>query len=205
MSTFSSETDVANSALIKVGADLITSIDDDNERARVLKSRLPFVRDGVLRSHPWNFALKRVQLAQTLNTPVYDFSNEFQIPSDVLRIISTNLDPIVTYSDKKVTTSYGVSLPSWTIEGDKLLSNDTTVKILYIARISDVTLWPSNFGEVVALGLAKESCYKFTQNRALMLDLAQEYEKQLAFARNFDAQENGRTNIETYDWIVSRY
>lgn len=204
MGTFSSETDVANSALVKVGRDLITSIDDDNERARVCKSRLPFTRDEVLRSHPWNFALKRVALAKTLVTPEFDYTSEFQLPSDVLRVIKTNLISSFQASDKKVTTTFGYLTPAWVIEGDKLLSNDDSVKILYIARLTDVSKWPSDFGEVVALRLAAELAYKFTNSRGVAQDLFAQYKDALALARSFDAQEGDPDNIKTNDWLNAR-
>lgn len=204
MGTFASETDVANSALVKVGRDLITSIDDDNERARVCKNRLPFVRDEVLRAHPWNFALKRVALAKTLVTPEFDYSSEFQIPNDVLRIIKTNLITSFQASDKKVTTTFGSYTPAWIVEGDKLLSNDDSVKILYIARVTDVSKWPSDFGEVVALRLAAETAYKFTNSRSMSQDLYAQYKEALAFARAFDAQEGDPDDISTIDWVTSR-
>ena len=204
MGTFSTETDIANSALIKLGRDLVTSIDDDNESARVCKARLPFVRDEVMRSHTWNFATKRVALAKTLNTPVYDYTNEFQLPSDVLRVITTNLIDFPFGSDKTVTTTFGVASPPWVIEGDKLLANDSEVKILYIFRQTDISKWTSDFGEVCAFRLAVDLCYRLTQNTALLKELKADFKHQLALARAFDAQEKGPDSVSTTDWIDAR-
>jgi hypothetical protein len=54
---------ICNSALIKVGSKQITSISDANKRAELCTLMYPKVRDKVLKSHPWNFAIKRKSLS----------------------------------------------------------------------------------------------------------------------------------------------
>jgi len=59
---------ICNSALAKVGAPEITLISDSNKRANLCNLLYPKVRDKVLKSHPWNFALKRAILASDQDT-----------------------------------------------------------------------------------------------------------------------------------------
>jgi hypothetical protein len=54
--------DICNSALIKCGSKTITSISEANKRAELCTIMYPKVRDKVLKSHPWNFAIKRAAL-----------------------------------------------------------------------------------------------------------------------------------------------
>ena len=204
MGSISTEVDICNSALLKVGRDLISSLDDDNERARVVKNRYALVRDELLTSHPWNFALPSLQLAVTLNTPIFDYSKEFQLPDDVLRILKTDLSEVPPSSDKRVTTTFGFDLPAWKIEGDKLLANDGTVRILYIKRITDTSKFSSTFAEALALRLALDIAYRMTNDLNLVESLKQSYQVQLSLARSYDAQESDADNIATNDWLNSR-
>ena len=61
MATYTS-VDICNSALIKIGADTITTIADDNKRANLCNERYKHCRDEVLRSHNWDCATLKVKL-----------------------------------------------------------------------------------------------------------------------------------------------
>ena len=82
----SSDTEICNSALIKIGADLITSIDDGNKAARLCKQQFIPLRDELIRAHPWNFAIKRMELGKTLNVPVFQWESDFPTGSSLLKI-----------------------------------------------------------------------------------------------------------------------
>ena len=185
----SSEVEICNSALVKVGADRIISLSDDNERAQICNERYPKLRDDMLRSHPWNFALARVALADTGNTPEYDYTNEFQIPSDVLRIIGTDL-----YSDE-----------IYKIEGKTLLANSSSVKIQYIKKITDVSYFDSNFAEALSFRLAADIAYRISNSVNLTNQMYQLYLTVLRDARSMDAQEGVPDRIVADEWINSRF
>lgn len=55
---------ICNSALTKIGAATISSISDTNKRALLCNEQYAKLRDDLLRSHPWNFAIKRAYLAK---------------------------------------------------------------------------------------------------------------------------------------------
>ena len=57
-----SQVQVVNLALTKLGQDRVTSIDDDIEAARVMRSLWDFTRDAVLASFPWKFAIVSADL-----------------------------------------------------------------------------------------------------------------------------------------------
>ena len=86
---FTSETDIANSALAEIGARRITSLSDDSDSVRVCKEQFNNIRDSLLESHPWNFAIKRLQLGKLATSPEFGFDNQFQLPSDCLRVLGT--------------------------------------------------------------------------------------------------------------------
>ncbi len=78
----SSFVEIANSAIVKVGGRSIQSLDDDTVEAKTCKLRMEPCKRIVLRMHPWNFAIERVSLAPLVSTPAFEFSAEFQLPSD---------------------------------------------------------------------------------------------------------------------------
>ena len=66
-----SPVEICNSALIKVGAGRILSLNDDSERALLMKEQYPKLRDDLIFAHPWNFATKRETLAASVTPPLY--------------------------------------------------------------------------------------------------------------------------------------
>jgi len=184
----SSEVEICNSALIKVGADRIISLTDDTERARVVAEQYPKARDEMLRAHPWNFAIARVELGST-GTPEFEFDNEFLLPSDCLRVLKTDLGDDDEYK----------------IEGRKLLTNNSSIKIKYIKRITDVSMFDASFTEVLAIRLAYDIAYRITNSSTQATALYQLYSLALRDARSFDAQEGSADRIISDEWLNSRF
>ena len=85
-----SYTDVSlcSKALLKIGAQTITSFEDGTAESEVSANLYPLVRDSLLSSYPWSFAIAQKRLGRLDLTPVADFKYAFQLPSDFLRIIS---------------------------------------------------------------------------------------------------------------------
>ncbi len=195
-----SETEICNSALIKLGVEPIFSLDDNTKAARLCKRQYPILRDDVLRAHPWNFAIARVELASTGNEPVFEFSNEFLLPQDMLRILKTdlNLQPAIIESP-------------WAIENNPvtgtkvLVANDSSVKIMYIRKITDVQKFDANFVETLATRIAADLAYPLVQSVSLAGQMFQLYDQQLRTARSFDAQEQSLQQVDADEWIVSRF
>jgi hypothetical protein len=126
------ETSICNSALAKLGADRIVSLAADNHRARLMQEQYEKIRDDLLYSHPWNFAVKRVELAPLVDAPIFDFSYQFQLPTDCLRVIGSDLPKEA----------------EWKIEGRLLLANYDSIKIQYIAQETDTSKFTPGFSEV---------------------------------------------------------
>jgi len=177
---------ICNSALLKVGEERISSIDENNKRAKILKEQYEKVRDDVLRSHPWNFALKRVQLAQSTATPSYGFDYYYVIPSDCLRILEVSPDM------------------KYQVEGGLLLSDETTVKIRYIAKITDTTHYDPNFVEAFALRLAADIAYPLVNSVNLKQSLLGEYSAFIQDARTFNGQEGSPQDFAQDYWLNAR-
>jgi hypothetical protein len=191
--SISNETSIANLALTRLGAQRITDLDtEQTENAAKIRAVFPFLRDEVLRGHTWNFATQRINLNKLTTSPLYGFLNEFQIPGNVLRILPPT------------TGSSGSFSGEYKIEGDKVLTNDSTFQIRCILRIEDTTKWDATFVEVFATRLQAELAYAIVNNRALASDLTNVYLAKLRAAKFFDATEDTPDPLTSDQWIRSR-
>lgn len=181
-----SKVDICNGALRKNGVERINSLTDDNSRAKICNDRYDIIKKEVLRSHPWKCAIKRVSLASTGNTPLFDWEKEYQLPSDCLRVLKVN----DTYSQ-------------WTQEGNKILSNDTTCKIKYISNI-DESLMDSSLVEVISFRLALDICFGITQSSSREQQLQAQYAVFLADARSFSAQSASQDEYSVSSYLDVR-
>lgn len=62
MALATTQLDIANRALLRLGAKKIDSLTEDSDRARACDAEVDEVRQETLRAHPWNFARKRARL-----------------------------------------------------------------------------------------------------------------------------------------------
>jgi hypothetical protein len=197
----SSEVEICNSALNKLGAETIISFLDATKNARLCRAQYPLLRDELLRSHPWNFAISRVELAQnSSSTPEFEFNYEYIIPQDVLRILRTDLNQVPV----------GPIEQKWKIEtnvaGNRILVTDAeSVKIVYIKKITDVSLFDANFVDALAWRIAADLAYPIVQSTSLMQQMFQIYEQRLGQARSFDAMEGSLEQVDASDWVVTRF
>lgn len=181
------EVDICNSALAKVGAERITSLTEENERARILSEQYPKLRDKLLRSHPWNFTIDRKILAAAVGTPAFGFQYRFTIPVDCLRILEIN------------------SESTWQREGEYIVSDSPSIGIKYIKKIVDTSKYDATFAEALAAAIAADISYSLVQSVTLKDTLLKEAEIAVRTARSFDAQEGTPGQVVANDWLTARY
>lgn len=196
-----SVTEIANAALIKVGAKMISSIDDDTESARLLSARWNMVRDAELRARNWRFAVKRASLAALETEPAFGFDNEFELPSDCLRVIMVGDEyPGISATDYR-------SGPDQTyqIEGGKILINgDDELNLRYVARIENTGLWDALFSEVFACRLALELVERLSDSGTKQQLLAERYRIAMQMAIRGNAVESPAEPLPDNTWVLSR-
>lgn len=189
----SSEIDIANLALTRLGEPTITSLSASSKGAQLCKLHYPRLRDAMLRAHPWNFAIKRAELSLSADTPAFEFDYAFTLPSDCLKVIRTRWDAEATQ---------GVE---YRIEGRKLLCNEETAAIEYVARVTDTTQFDDLFVDLLAHRLAAEMAKSITDDSGLIKGLWEIYQAKLAEARTTDATEGTpRDVVDASDWALAR-
>ena len=130
---------ICNGALNQLGATTILSLTEDSKNARLCNSRYTQVRDSLFRSHPWNCLQKRVELAADTDKPAWGFSSQYTLPADCLRLLR-----ILDFDS------------NYQVEGRSILSNNETMKILYISRVEDPNQYDELLRETLSAALGSD-------------------------------------------------
>lgn len=196
------KTDIANSALGLVGQDVvITALTDASVSARKCLQFIDPAIQEVLRRCRWKSARKRVQLAQLTATPLFNWSYQYQLPVDYIRMVRFN------------DTLWGCFTPDlFTEEGRVLLTNDSTAYITYVSDLTrnetDVNLADPLLTECFDLNLAAKLCWPLQQTKTLRESILAELQIKIREAKSIDAREEREslTNKQSdSQWLQARY
>lgn len=174
---------ICNRALQKLGAKRISSLSEDSNNARAVNTAYDPCRQAELTAHPWNFAIKRAQLAASATAPLFGYKNAFPLPADYLREVYP--DKIDNYSDSE-----------WKIEGKQILTfggnlgagnTSPVLNFRYIWDVIDPTLMDALFRESLSSRIALEICEVLTQSNEKKTEMAGEYKANIAEARRVNA------------------
>jgi hypothetical protein len=167
-----STVDICNGALNQLGATTILSLTEDSKNARLCNSRYTQVRDGLFRTHPWNCLQKRVELAADTTAPAWGFTSAYTLPADCLRLLK-----ILDYDS------------NYKVEGRKILSNASSMKILYIGRITDPNEYDELLRETLSASLAADIAFAVTSNNTTATNMYNLFQDKLKDARFVDSTE----------------
>ena len=188
--------EICNGSLNQLGATTILSLTEDSKNARLCNQRYTQVRDSVFRSHPWNCLQKRIELAADTTAPAWGFSFAYTLPSDCLRLLR-----ILDYDS------------NYKVEGRKILSNTSSMKILYIGRVTDPNQYDELLRETLSSSLAADMAFSITSNNNTTQNMYELFKEKLRDARFVDSTEGqnvdqdlGMTDvIDAGTFINSRY
>ena len=186
--------DICNSALNLLGASTITALTDDSKNARLCNQRYEPVRNRIFRSHSWNCLTKRVQLAQDTATPVVEYSFQYTLPSDCLRVL-------------KVHTGVNDSINAeieYVVEGRKIKTNEGTIYLVYVSLVTDPNEYDTNLQESISAALAADIAYAVTNNATLANNYQATASERLREARYIDATENSLGTVESNEFTDAR-
>ena len=185
----SSNTDICNNALYMLGSQSILALTDDTERARLCNGRYAEIRDMMLRSYPWNFAIKRATLARSATTPVWEYDYLYALPTNPYCLKALDVEECY----------------KWKVEGRYIATDASTCNLVYIARITDPNEMDILFREAWSARLAADICYALTgspQQQQTMLATA---EQKIRTAKSVDAQEGYPESLTDDTFVDSRY
>lgn len=181
-----SAVELVNNALIFLGQPLIQSLEQTTPPAAVFAATLyQSTLDEVLRAHPWNFAIDRVELAPLAAAPAYGYQFTFQRPADWLRTLET-------------------SAPDFRHEGKRILANVSSLQLRYVRRVTDLTEWDALAAAAAARNLAAKLAYPLTKSNTVQEAQWQMYVAILKQAKGVDAQEEPAEEFEQSSLLTVR-
>lgn len=185
-----SVTAICNRALQLAGsAQRIMNITDTTREGRLVSPAYDACRRAELRANPWNFAIKRAQLAADTTAPLFGPSYRFTLPTDCLRVLVPK-NPS----------------PDWNVEGRAVVStDDSPLEIRYIRDEEDPTIFDPMFCELLAYRIAVAINLDLSDSTAKQAILQQGYKAALLEARKVDALESVPEQAADSSWVTSRY
>lgn len=172
-------TDVSinNSAFLLIGADEINSFTDGSREARIAASLYETTKLSELQRHDWVFTRQQALLARTTDTPLFDYQYAYQIPSNSLKIIATDVLP-----------------NQYTIQQDKLFSDVSTIRVIHQVDPSEVE-YPAYFRRLLEYKLAEVYATALLQDETMSTVYSRKYQDQFFQAKTIDAQQEPTAEI----------
>ena len=180
MAVTATKVELANGALSKIGAHAITSFVENTPEARLASSRYELCKRFVLGCIDWSFARTRLVLTTEATAPSFGYDYSAILPTDFLRIY-------------RLADSDDVVVDDYTRESNKLLSNKSELRLIYIKDAQDADLNDPNFNEAMIYYLASD----FLSNLGRSGDkhvafYDQKFQKVMAKAAANDGRNSGR-------------
>jgi hypothetical protein len=185
-------TDIAlcSRALLKIGAQTIAALDEGSAEAEVARNLYPGIRDAMIASFPWRFATAQATLPRLAAPPVADWSFAFQLPADLLRVLSAG-------------SPYLGSGLAFHVLGEQLHCNSEQVVLTYLRRAAESD-FPPHFAEALVTRLAAEFALPLTEDAVrtrTLYDLADSIARQ---ARSADSQQATPRAIADFPLVTAR-
>jgi hypothetical protein len=199
------DVDIANRALLAVGASRISSLQDDSEAALSIAGYLDGWRTNFISASGncnWSWAKGRAELPALAEAPAWGFKYAYQVPSDFLTLISLGqYGPYPNISNVR-----GRDDGEWSIEGERILcSYAPPLKIRYLRDVPDYSIWGSNCVEAFCLYIASQICERLTQSNSKKQLIMADYQQALIAAAMDDSKQNPPQDIPDNSWITSRF
>ncbi len=177
-------------ALIKIGAQPITSFEDGTAESEIAGALFAQTRDALLSAYPWSFAMAQISLNQLSEAPLADYSYAYQLPNDFLRALSVGAG------------GRGRGL-EYRIMGGLLHSNAPDVILSYIYRPEEEA-FPPFFDQALIVRLSAEFTIPVTENTSRSEAMYLAAEREFNRARQIDAQQDTPNRLEDFNLIDVR-
>lgn len=183
-----SDTEIANAALIEVGANTITDLTSDTTtHGDIVRRWYAHTKDSMMRQYTWNFTLARQSLSKDVTGPDFEFTNSFSLPTDPYCLRALEM-----YN----------SVSEWKVEGRKLLTDDASVNLKYISRVANVVDFDDLFTDALIFKIAANIAMPIKRDKSLADNLFNIAELKTQAARTHDSQE-GTFNVMRNNVLLS--
>lgn len=190
-----SDVQICSNALLQLGQNPINSLAGDpaqatTDREQACSNLWPQVRDAVLRSHPWNCAVKRVVLAPDAEAPAFDYQYQFQLPGDWLRTLSVG--------------ESGCG-DDYRIEGTKLLADTNIVRLRYIYRNENPASWDTLLVDAMTAMMSARLAVPMTGDVGKKVEFERALLAVMRTARAVDGVEEPGETLGDFPLLMARF
>jgi hypothetical protein len=189
---------IVNQGLMQLGAEPIDAIGDDSDMGRLAAHNYPNIKRSILRSYPWNCATRRKDLPLLSEAPLNEYAHQHQLPDDCLRVLAAYA------GDYRLRYDSQYEMPAYQREGNRLLSDSSSVAIKYIADIIEPEM-DAHVEMALVARVAAEFCYAATGSNSAVGNFFNLADAKLNEARTTDSLEQPHSRTETYRLKVVRY
>jgi hypothetical protein len=198
-----SPTDIANNALLRLGAAHIVDINESTVRGQDMAAAWPIARDRLLAAYRWQFAMQRASLPADADKPAWGYSYAYTLPADFLRIDQVG----EVYVGASLTDYRDSDEADFAMESGKILTNlGAPLSIRYIRRVPDsaTSSYAPHFVAALSLVLANDVCYRVTQSNALKQTLMAEVKDIIVEAIRVGAVQKPPQPLPDDSWMIGR-
>lgn len=191
-----SETDLVTAAVRLVAGNRIASLTDGTKNANVANDLYSIVRDDLLRSHPWNFATKRVKLARSSTTPAFEFDYAYVLPADWMRTVSVHDNDGGTgtvFHREEETNGQGT-----------ILASVEDLYLRYVARIEDPNRMAADFRKALITSLARDIALPIANSNTLRDFFERKADRDILRAKASDGSGSFPERRPAGSWVSSR-
>jgi hypothetical protein len=176
---------ICSRALIRLGAQPISSFDDGSVESEICGALYAQSRDALLSAYGWSFATGQVELSALDETPSGEYRNVFALPNDYLRALTAG------------SGNGSTSGLDYRIMHGKLYCNSVTVLLTYIYRANE-SEFPPYFDSILISRMAAELCIPLTENTSRFDTLMRLAETEFSRARQLDAQQHRPQRLKQF-------
>ena len=178
---------IINQGFRTLGEAPISSLTEDNRRARIANEQFPQTLDYMLAIQNWAFAMKKQELVKVLPVPVFGWLHKYSFPTDFIRLYSNDAD----IPSKRPRGNFGSSVFPYEIIGSTVETDEEEIFMTYIKRVTDMNELRPLFVTALADRFAFDVAYAITGNETKSQEVFRIHRQSLKIARAHDGRERG--------------
>lgn len=169
------DVDIANSALVLIGASKITAFSDSGDEALAAEQMYDFALESLLGRYRWRFASAMVQLSRVVAAPVHRWDAAYTLPSNLIVL-------------------HGIFVNDLPIDYDRyeltIQCNATTDDEVYADYSAQPTVakFSSYFKEALTFRMAANLATSLAGDAPMAVKFGEDAQRAFILAKNQDAQ-----------------
>lgn len=195
----SSPVSICNQALSWLGGNQIVDLDGPQTESRLCKTNYAPLRQSLLETGNFSFAVKRIVLGTMLaDSPEWGYSNAFLLPSDCISVLGAY----------RSTATSGHNLGDYSVDweqfGREIHTDEAVVYLEYAADVEATNKYTPLFEQAFAARIAADICMPLTKSRTLSRDMWSLYEQKMSEASGYNNRLKSRSFRKTAGLLSAR-